>query len=49
MTNCSSAKIDVIEIHRPSSFEEHVNSIALDPFSMIVEGKGVAAENPSQH
>jgi hypothetical protein len=39
----------VIEIRWPGGFVEHVNSIALDPFSMIVEGKGVAAENPSQH
>jgi hypothetical protein len=41
----SAAKIDALEIHWPSGFVEHVNSIALDRFSTIVEGKGVAAEN----
>jgi hypothetical protein len=43
----SAAKIDALEIHWPSGFVEHVNSIALDRFSTIVEGKGVAAENQS--
>jgi len=43
----SAAKIDALEIHWPSGFVEHVNSIALDRFSTIVEGKGVAAENRS--
>jgi hypothetical protein len=45
----SSAKIDGVEIHWPSGFVEHVNSIALDRYFTIVEGKGVSARDQSPH